>query len=129
MRSLVPFALLAAPALLAACGPTCAQTCERYLAETECDAAPDAISVEEALAGCNAQCNRAMATPGPRPADGDPRFNPGVAGTFTGDPSNALRNDQEAAAWMDCVWSFTDLAECRRELSSDVQACVPVFTD
>lgn len=128
MRSNLLPLLLAVPALLAGCGPTCAQTCERYLAEAECDGAPDAISVEQALQGCNAQCNRAMATPGPAPAPDDGRFNPANPGSSGLDPSDVLRNDQEAAAWMDCVWSFTDLEECRRELG-ERQSCVAVFSD
>lgn len=124
MRAAV-LALLFAPVALTACGPTCAQTCDHYIAEDACDAGPSGKPIEDAIEGCIQQCNRAMATPGPAPAATDGRFNPTIPTPTNIPGEDVLKNDQEAAAWMDCVWSFADLAECRTELGK--QACAPVF--
>ncbi len=118
-------ALLLSPLMLSACGPTCAETCRRYIAEDECDAGPSGKPIEEAIEGCVQQCNRAILTPGPAPTATDGRFNPNVATPTNIPGEDVLRNDLEAAAWMDCVYSFADLAECRVELGK--QACAPVF--
>lgn len=118
-------ALVLIPVLLAACSPTCAETCQEYIAEERCDAGPAGIPLEDAIAGCVSQCSRAMATPGPAPLATDGRFNPDVFTPTNRPGEDVLKNDQEAAAWMDCVFSFESTDECREELGR--QACAPVF--
>ena len=106
-----------------ACGPTCAETCRRYHAEDQCDAAPQGLSAEEAIGQCVQICEAALVQTGPEPSARDPRFDPENISSATRSPQ--IENEREAAAWMDCVATFTDLQECRERL--DDQYCVPVF--
>ncbi|MCB9666436.1 MAG: hypothetical protein H6732_20160 [Alphaproteobacteria bacterium] len=118
MRFAVSLALLSGVTLLsAACGPTCAQTCSRFYAEDQCDARPAGLSVQEAVNGCVEECSEALRTPGPDVNVRDPKWNPEVP--YAGSASSAaiLTSAREAAAWMDCVWTFQELGECREQLS------------
>lgn len=107
----------------AGCKPTCVSTCNRYYAEEECDARPDGIPADEAIPSCITACEAAIDVPGPAPAATDPRF----LGTAPSPTAGELANEQEAAAWMDCVWSFATLEECREDL--DRQFCMQVYLE
>ncbi|MGC6494047.1 MAG: hypothetical protein ACON5B_14520 [Myxococcota bacterium] len=117
------FALLVTASLMnTACGPTCAESCRRFYSEDQCDAAPVGKDANEAIAECTKQCQDALQVPGSPVSSNDARFNPNLRAPLN--QSYELANEEEAAAWMDCVWSFSD-EECPVELEN--QACVPIF--
>ncbi len=89
---------LGAGALLVgtACGPNCQNTCEQIY--VQCNIQKAGRAQDELLRTCVDQCEAAMRISG---VQGD--YNPEQRRT-----SNApieLENDQQAAAWMDCVWN------------------------
>lgn len=122
MRRSLALALLVAPALLAACGPTCQSTCRRFYEQEQCDALPEGLPREDAISQCYDICQDALQNTGPAITEGDRRFNPELVA-----PPNVvstLETEQEVAAWVDCVWSFSD-DECHDKL--DDQYCVKIF--
>lgn len=121
MRGII--AGLALAVLCTGCSPTCQSTCNRYYSVDECDAKPAGIEEDEALKACVEVCESAITQPGPAPSPTDPRF----SGTASAPPTRSpqIDNELEAAAWMDCVWSFEDRDECKDKL--DKQFCVQVF--
>jgi hypothetical protein len=125
MRVAVTSCLLAAFSMFAmGCNPTCPDTCRRFYDETQCNAAPDGFSADDAIATCTKICQDALQVTGP---DVDIDSSKGRA--F--DPSRiaplnesiTLENERDAAAWMDCVASFSD-DECSL---LDQQYCVKIF--
>ncbi len=106
-----------------ACTPTCQSTCSRYYSVEECDAKPAGIGEADALKACTQVCEAAIVQPGPAPAVNDTRF----SGTAPAPPTKSpqITNELEAAAWMDCVWSFETREECNESL--DKQYCVQLF--
>lgn len=121
MRALLPASLLLAAVLTTACGPTCQSTCTRFYAETECNAPPRGISADEAIPSCITICQDALQIAGPEPSPTDRRFDPTLTAPLNESPT--LENEREAAAWMDCVWTFTD-DECAL---LDQQYCAKIF--
>lgn len=117
---------------LGACGDpkTCAASCDRFYAADQCDAAPAGIAQEEAIAGCTRECNAALQAPASDTDfdatdpwyENDRRFNPNFVAPL--DKTHELTNDREAAAWIDCVWYFSD-TECNEKLSA--QYCAKIF--
>lgn len=121
MRAL--FVVCLASVAAAGCQPTCTSTCNRYYAAEECGARPVGLTEDVAIRGCVQVCNDAMQQPGPAPSANDRRFVP----TNISDPTRSpqIVNEREAAAWMDCVWSFESREECADALGQ--QRCVQVF--
>jgi len=121
MRGII--AGLALAVLGTGCQPTCQSTCNRYYSVDECDAKPAGIDEDEALQLCLQTCSDALDQPGPAPSPTDARFSPTNSAPPTRSPQ--IENELEAAAWMDCVWSFEDRDECQDKLNK--QVCVQVF--
>ncbi|MFM2162479.1 MAG: hypothetical protein RLZZ383_1991 [Pseudomonadota bacterium] len=107
-----------------ACAPTCSATCRRFYAPPPegCDAPPESLTAEEAQAQCVAVCNTAMQIPGPAPSPTDRRFDP--ESIYLAGEVPTLANEKEAAAWIDCVWSFDDDV-CHDKL--DRQYCAKIY--
>jgi hypothetical protein len=116
--------LLLASTALTACGPTCQSSCRRFYGSDagECGASPEGLPAEEAIEGCIDICQDALQVTGEPVDPNDPRFNPNFIAPLN--QQATLSNEQEAAAWMDCVWSFSD-DECFEKL--DDQYCVKIF--
>jgi len=114
--------LLLAPAALTACGPTCQSTCRRFYDPIECDATPRGLTSEEAIEQCISVCQNALQVTGPEVTADDRRFNPDFISPLN--QSSTLSNEREAAAWMDCVWTFDD-DECKTRLAD--QYCAKIF--
>jgi hypothetical protein len=122
MRATATACLIAAVAMLAsACGPTCQDTCRRFYDETECNAPPSGIPSDEAVSSCTQICQEALQVTGEDVAATDRRFDPEITAPLNA--STTLANEQEAAAWMDCVGTFTD-DEC---YLLDDQYCAKIF--
>lgn len=101
MRALV--ALGAALALQSACsGPSCQSSCTHIYADAtgECGIAvpgyDDADGRARLIASCTEDCTNALQTPG---AMGT--YDPNIR--HTSGTSIVLQNEQQAAAWMDCI--------------------------
>ncbi|HMV66255.1 MAG TPA: hypothetical protein PKA64_05355 [Myxococcota bacterium] len=117
-------ALLVVASSLAACNPTCQSSCRRFYADAPdgCGAGPEGKPAAEAIDSCINICQDAMQITGEPVDPEDPRFNPLYVAPLN--QQATLSNEQEAAAWMDCVWSFSD-DECTSKL--DDQYCVKIF--
>ena len=88
--------LISAAALGSGCGPDCQSTCNKLYQESECNTQSPGRSRDELLSRCNQECEDALVVPG---EVGDYQPN-----EYT--PSSVavtLKNDKQAAAWMDCV--------------------------
>lgn len=100
MRALVAsFAttgLLAGSLFAAGCGPNCQSTCNTLYQENECNIQSAGASRSELLKICNKECNLALSTPGELGDYKPHEYTPKSVTT-------ELENDQQAAAWMDCV--------------------------
>jgi hypothetical protein len=106
-------ALLSTSLLATACGPNCQSTCNRLYQENECNIQSAGASRSELVKICNDECEAALDTPGEL-GDYDPHvYTPKSVTT-------SLENDQQAAAWMDCI----DVKSC--ELLADGY-CAPVW--
>ena len=115
-------ALAMSSVVLTACQPTCQSSCTRFYSDEECGAGPAGQPTEEAIQTCISVCQEALQVPGEDVDSNDRRFNPDfVAQT---NESHTLTTEREAAAWMDCVWSFED-DQCFERL--DAQYCVKIF--
>lgn len=89
--------LLALP-LLTGCGETCQSTCTHVYDPSECGIIIPGVGTDKIVGECVRQCERALATPGD-------------IGTYDPKSRNTgadikLENDQQAAAWIDCVWEI-----------------------
>jgi hypothetical protein len=109
---------------LGACNPTCQSSCRRFYADAPdgCGASPEGLPAADAIESCIDICQDALQITGEPVDPNDPRFNPKFVAPLN--QQATLSNEQEAAAWMDCVWSFTD-EECPTKL--DDQFCVKIF--
>lgn len=85
-------------ALAAGCGDNCQSTCAHVYDPSECGIQKAGITAKSLIDDCVDECERALATPGDM---GD--YNPNVFIPAVDKPQ--LQTDQQAAAWMDCVWS------------------------
>ena len=104
--------------VLACGGPDCRSTCERLYSsgtdasgETQCNIrGPNGDQYDR----CLSECNRAMETVGEL-GTYNPQEKP--------DPNEIpeLKNDQQAAAWMDCI------ADASCELLTKQSVCAPVW--
>jgi len=119
--SLAAVSLLATLFASACGGETCQSSCLRFYEEEQCDAPPAGLSRSDAIDQCIDICQDALQVPG-EPVGDDRRFDPARTAGNTED--HVLDNEQEAAAWIDCVWSFTD-DECPERL--DDQYCIKIF--
>lgn len=88
-----------ATALGSGCGPNCQSACQKVYAPDECNVPTPGQEWEEAYEDCMRECENAMRYPAAPDEQGD--YDPQVKNT-SGE-SITLRNEQEAAAWMDCV--------------------------
>lgn len=89
-------ALLAFPLASAGCaGPTCESTCDKLFQTDQCNIEQPGVSQADERDACVSACESALDTPG----DIDD-YNPNERSS---DRSRVLQNDQEAAAWMECV--------------------------
>ena len=93
--SLILFSVTAFSQLLA-CGPDCQSTCNKLYQQYECGIERPGTSLNERVKRCMDECNSALEKPGPL---GD--YSPNEETSRSEDIN--LENDQQAAAWMDCV--------------------------
>ena len=99
------FALLviALPAYLSACGPTCQSTCQKLYSESECNLQRPGKSQSELTKSCNSYCEDALNEPGGLNGY-DPFSRQGTTNSVS------LETENQAASWMHCV----DLSSCER---------------
>lgn len=127
---LVSASLVAVCPLAGGCGHTCEDTCNRFYAEDECDGrGPGFVTEIEAIQSCQQACSEALKTPGPAPSESDPAFNPALPYASSLSSVNVLTNEQEAAAWIDCVWFFEDTPTCKLELGGSPPKCARVLAE
>ena len=81
---------------LLACGPDCQSTCNKIYQTDQCSIPRPGRTVDESVKYCMSECTSALEKPG---AVGD--YNPNDETPRSETP--VLENDQQAAAWMDCV--------------------------
>ncbi len=93
--SLILFSGIAFSQLLA-CGPDCQSTCNKLYQTYECGIERPGTTLNERVDRCMDECNLALRKPGKL---GD--YNPNEETPRSEDIN--LENDQQAAAWMDCV--------------------------
>ena len=89
---------LVAPALLAACGPTCQSTCQKLYSDAEdnCNLQRPGKSQSELTKECMSYCETALNEPGDLNGY-DPFSRQGTTNSVE------LENENQAAAWMYCV--------------------------
>ena len=112
-RSIIAFAVVAA-SQLTACGPDCQTTCNKLYQSYECGIARPGMETSDLLQRCMTDCNSAMSKPG---LIGD--YNP--LGDYSNQEVPQLKNDQQAAAWMDCIAN----ASC--PLLETYKTCAPIW--
>ncbi len=122
MRPAATLLLVIFAVLASACEPTCQDTCRRFYEDEQCDAGPDGLDNERAIEQCLDICSDALQVTGPEVDVRDRRFNPDFVAPLN--QTSTLDSEREAAAWMDCVWSFSD-DECPTAL--DDQYCAKIF--
>lgn len=91
-------ALAAFPALFAGCGTpkNCQNACDKLFQTDQCNLEHPGVSLDEQRTNCLDACTAALSNPGDI-GDYDPNQR------TSGSTSVKLNNDQEAAAWMECV--------------------------
>ena len=113
-RSIVAV-LIACASQMTACGPDCQTTCNKLYQSYECGITrPGGFDVGDLTNRCMTECNSAMSKPG---KIGD--YNP--LGDYSNQEVPSLDNDQQAAAWMDCVAN----ASC--PLLESYKTCAPIW--
>lgn len=93
--------LLVAPVAafaLTGCGYNCQDTCRHVYAESECAVSTPGITAESSIADCESRCEDALSHTGDQGV-----YDPYVPNN--GAVAITLDNDEQAAAWMDCVWT------------------------
>lgn len=108
----------------AGCGPTCQDTCRRFYEEDQCNAPPQGIPRDDQIASCLEECNAKLLIPGDAPIPGSKKaslFDPNVLPSTEVRP--VLDNEQDVGLWMDCVWSFEEVEQCRSDI---VRSCARV---
>ena len=90
--------LVSTAGLLAGCGPDCNTSCDKLFGDRneECRIVVPGRSAQEMTNSCLAECEGALKVTGEM--DG---YDPDVRGSGAEDIS--LKNEQQAAAWMDCI--------------------------
>lgn len=97
---------------LTGCGPNCGETCFRMFDESECNVQPGGLTAADLIERCRSECEGAL-----REVGGMNGYDPRARQVN----SFELSTEVQAAAWMECVWSFDD-QECRTELDG---GCYP----
>lgn len=87
---------LVGAALLAGCGPSCQEACNRAFKENECNLSVPGATQNELARDCISECESALRKPGD--LDG---YDPNER--HTSGESIRLENERQAAVWMDCV--------------------------
>ena len=100
MRTTLGISLLTVAALFAAgCGPNCQSTCDRLYGATGDDCSitrPGVSSSTDLKNECMSVCGEALKVPGDL-GNYDPNEWQGSSDSVT------VRNDKQAAVWMDCI--------------------------
>lgn len=112
MRKLWVIGVAAMAAALSGCGPSCGDTCFRMFDESTCNVQPGGLTAAELIERCRQECNNALSNVG-----GMNGYDPAARQVSAFE----LSNETQAAAWMECVWSFDDQS-CREELEG---GCYP----
>ena len=92
--------VVTASVLAAGCGEpprTCQSTCRKVYAPQECDIDTPGADWADMYDDCVDECDYALSQPGDLGG-----YNPDER--ITSGESVRLENEQQAAAWMDCVW-------------------------
>lgn len=100
---------------LSGCGPSCGDTCFRMFDESACNVQPGGLTAAELIERCRQECNDALTEVG-----GMNGYDP----TARQVAAFELSNETQAAAWMECVWSFDDQS-CRAEEDGLARGCFP----
>ncbi len=101
---------LAAVAALQACTThNCQTTCRHVYEASECDINQAGRTDDEAISDCVATCESALQHPGglcaPDPETGEEEcYDPHLR--YPANDRPVLQTDQQAAAWIDCVWEY-----------------------
>ncbi|HHO53217.1 MAG TPA: hypothetical protein ENK18_20665 [Deltaproteobacteria bacterium] len=105
--------LLFAASAVGACGYNCQSTCFRIHDPSACAVEIAGQTPQSRIQDCTVQCENALERVGPM-GSYDPTLR----------SQESLLNEQQAAAWMDCVWAV----ECS-ELDPVTGACHPLTPD
>lgn len=97
MRGLLVIVGIGAALGLTGCGESCESTCQHVYDPSECGVVLPGVTPKELIQTCVRECNTALQK------TGEMRFDPNQ--TLGSDDAWKLENEQEAAAWIDCVWS------------------------
>lgn len=85
--------------LLQGCGPTCQSTCTKlYQPGGECQIERPGRTTSELYDSCMSACDDALSQPGEVGS-----YNPYERQNSATSATSALKNDQRAAVWMDCI--------------------------
>ena len=95
MRQILCFGLVA-PFFMAACGPTCQSTCQKLYSDSQCNLQRPGKTQSDLTKQCLNHCEGALDSPGDL-NDYDPYDPQGTT------DSVSLKNENQAAAWMNCV--------------------------
>ena len=79
------------------CGETCQSTCAHIYDPSECGITHQGFDADYLIKTCVSDCEKALANPGEMGT-----YNPTVY--QQGNENVELEFDQQAAAWIDCVW-------------------------
>jgi hypothetical protein len=113
MRSLVLCGLLAA--LGVGCDQNCQSTCGRVYDASECGVTVSGVSSNRLRDDCVEACEEALLKTGEMGT-----YNPYQRANPVNPPE--LRNERQAAEWMNCVWS----SECTEIEPSEGGLCAPI---
>lgn len=102
-----------------ACGPNCQNTCDQVY--VQCGIQKAGRTTDDLLDTCVQECEQAMRESGPL---GD--YNPEQR--RASNLSIELENDQQAVAWMDCVWNHAPdgTPEQCDDLDPSTGFCAPI---
>jgi hypothetical protein len=109
-----PLLLLAAASMGACTRYNCQSTCRHVYEPSECGILQGGRTPEESIDDCVATCEAALTQPGtlctPDPESGKEEcYDPMIRYPTNNRPS--LETDQQAAAWIDCVWTLAPEAQ------------------
>lgn len=102
---------------LFACGPTCQNTCSRVY--NDCGITKTGQTRDELLDRCEDECSGALKNAGDQG-----EYNPLTPRQSA--ESLVLENEEQAAAWMDCVWEKVPNASPEECQSLDAGFCAPI---
>ena len=99
--------------LAVGCGPDCQNSCNKLYQESQCGIERPGTTLNERLSYCMEECEGALEVPGDQGA-----YDPNDQRPRSETPQ--LENDEQAAAWMDCV----DKTACE---NLEKNYCAPVW--